>query len=148
MTSASKNSAGQNAGLSEETAQYGAAGDDVEILPVSALERAALERYVQLVRDHYGSRLVDVVLFGSRGRGDASATSDADVAVIIKDGDWVAWKERRVLTDLGYDLLIEDGLDVQSWLVAASEWRSADTAHQSALVRNIRRDGRGILHAA
>ena len=138
----------QTSGLSEEAARYGAPNDDTAVAPGSTEERVALARFVQLVRDHYRDRLIDIVLFGSRGRGDASTTSDADVAVIIEDGDWVGWKERRVLTNVGYDLLIEDGLDVQPWLIAASEWRSADGAHQSALVRNIRRDGRGILHAA
>lgn len=34
--------------------------------------------------EHYGDRLVDVVLFGSQARGDAVPGSDIDVMVVLK----------------------------------------------------------------
>ena len=34
--------------------------------------------------EHYGDRLVDVVLFGSQARGDAAPGSDIDVMVVLK----------------------------------------------------------------
>jgi predicted nucleotidyltransferase len=46
-------------------------------------ERKALDDYVAAVRAHYGPRLVDVLMFGSRARGDHRPDSDADVAVVL-----------------------------------------------------------------
>ena len=48
------------------------------------------------------------MLFGSRARGDASADSDYDVAVFLRDmGDRFAEMDR--LADLGTDILNETG---------------------------------------
>ncbi len=37
----------------------------------------------QQLQDHYGSRLVGLLLYGSQARGDASFGSDIDVLVIL-----------------------------------------------------------------
>ncbi len=59
-------------------------------------ERKALDAFVVAVRQHYGARVVDILIFGSRARGDARPDSDADVAVILEDGDWHFWGRRCV----------------------------------------------------
>ena len=72
-------------------------------------ERKALDDYVAAVRQHYGKRLVDILIFGSRARGDARPDSDLDLAVILEDGDWKVWDERWFLSGLAYDALIDEG---------------------------------------
>jgi predicted nucleotidyltransferase len=57
--------------------------------PTSSEIEAALAQFAANVRNHYGSRLHGLYLFGSRARGDHRPDSDADVAVILQDGDWV-----------------------------------------------------------
>ena len=46
--------------------------------------RGLLARIKALLTDLYGDALVDVVLFGSYARGEQTAHSDIDVAVILK----------------------------------------------------------------
>lgn len=61
--------------------------------------------------EHYGDRLVDVVLFGSQARGDATPGSDIDVMVVLK-GDVYPGEEIERTGDfvaalsLKYDVLI------------------------------------------
>ena len=78
-------------------------------------ERKALDDYVAAVRAHYGARLVDILVFGSRARGDARPDSDVDLAIILKDGDWRFWDEKWLLAGLAYDVLLQHDLYVQPW---------------------------------
>lgn len=84
--------------------------------------QAGLDAYVGAVRAHYGSRLKDIILFGTRPRADASPESDADLAIILQDGDWVLWRERTVLADLTYEPLVEFGLSIRAWPVSQAAW--------------------------
>lgn len=93
---------------------------------MTPIERKAVEDYVAAVRRHYGRRLVDILVFGSRARGDARPDSDVDLAVILEDGEWEFWQEKMRLSDLAYDALLEPGLWIQAWPVSRSEWREED----------------------
>ena len=53
-----------------------------------AVVAKALRDFALEVRRAYGDRLKGLYLFGSRARGDHTAESDADVAVVLADGDW------------------------------------------------------------
>lgn len=112
--------------------------------PSEAEVERALERFASDVRRHYGDRLVALLLFGSRARGDHRPDSDADVAVVLRDGDWVAWDERRALSGFSYDRIVEDGVEIQGRPVREDEWARPDRHANPALVRAIRRDGRPL----
>ncbi len=90
--------------------------------------------------EHYGDRLVDVVLFGSQARGDALPGSDIDVMVVLKGavrpgeeieqtGDFVA------ALSLKYDVLI------------SVIFRSEDAFYHSEtpLLINVRSEGKYSL---
>jgi predicted nucleotidyltransferase len=72
-------------------------------------ERRALADYVGCLITHAGHRTQNVVLFGSKARGDADADSDLDVLVIVdrydhQIDDLVTMAASRV--SLEYDTLI------------------------------------------
>lgn len=46
-------------------------------------EIGALDSYVFLLRERFGVKLVEVVLFGSVATGDATPVSDIDIAVLL-----------------------------------------------------------------
>ena len=106
---------------------------------------SALAAYVTAVSDYYGSRLKGIVLFGSRARGDHHDSSDADVAVVIEDGDWIFWSEKVRLADLTYDPMMEFGLKIQPWPVARSAWEIPLSHHNPRLIEAMQRDGRSLL---
>jgi uncharacterized protein len=111
-------------------------------------ERQALDDYVAAVRRHYGLRLVDILLFGSRARGEGRPDSDADVAVILEDGSWQFWDEKWALAGLAYDVLLTHGLFIQSWPIPRSGWESPASYSKRDLLDEIRKDGRRLMEAA
>jgi hypothetical protein len=111
-------------------------------------ERKALDDYVAAVRQHYGSRLVDILMFGSRARGDHRPDSDADIAVVLTDGDWEFWDEQMNLAGLAYDVLLDHGLFIQPWPVSASAWKTPASSPKQRFIETIRREARSLLEPA
>src|SRR5215470_14788495 len=97
-------------------------------------ENKALEDYVAAVRKHYGRSLVEILVFGSRARGDARPDSDVDLAVILEDGDWQFWEEKWLLAGLAYDVLLDYDLHVQPWPIARSTWEAPANDSRQRLI--------------
>jgi predicted nucleotidyltransferase len=110
-------------------------------------ERKALDDFVAGVRKHYGARLVDILVFGSRARGDARPDSDVDLAIVLEDGDWSFWEEKGLLSDLSYDALVEPGLWIQAWPVSRSNWTEDDLRKVPFFVIGARPDARPVSEA-
>ena len=53
-------------------------------------------------------------MFGSWARGEASANTDLDVAVILA-GDVDRYGEKLALADLAYDAIVETGIHAEPW---------------------------------
>lgn len=104
----------------------------------------ALQAFARAVRSHYGERVRGLALFGSRARRDHHPESDADVAVILEDGDWSFWREKMVLAGLAYDQIMTFGVAIQSWPISASEWHAPERHRNPRFVLNIQRDARSI----
>jgi predicted nucleotidyltransferase len=51
---------------------------------LTAPEREAVDRYVQVLGERLGPRLARAILFGSRARGEGHEESDLDVAVVVR----------------------------------------------------------------
>jgi antitoxin ChpS len=118
--------------------------DDLYPPPDDVVVNQAIQDYARAVRDAYGERVRGIYLFGSRARGDHTPESDADIAVVLEDGDWDFWEEKMLLTDLTYDLLIATGADLQGWPVRQSQWVTPELGRNAELVRAMRRDGRPV----
>ena len=79
-------------------------------------------------------RVVGVVLYGSRARGDARADADWDIAVFF-DGRPTS-QDRRLLSDIGFDLMMESGQHFQTMAIDASR-----SVEESSFLRNVDEGG-------
>ena len=86
----------------------------------------------------YGERLQRVVLYGSRARGDATADSDYDVAVFLRDAGSL-WEESGRLAEIETDILFDTGA-----VINALPFPAADYHARTPLMHELRRDGREI----
>ena len=84
----------------------------------------------------YGERLVDLILYGSHARGEASETSDVDVLVVLR-GDVDPWKELWQMTDAAYELTRASGELISLYPVSWSRFNSSE----SPFLANARREG-------
>lgn len=64
-------------------------------------EKQWLRSYREILDARFPGVVNDIVLFGSKARGDDHDDSDLDILVIISEGDW---KLKRELRDPGYEL--------------------------------------------
>ena len=100
-------------------------------LPDGAVS-ATLGRFAAALRERFGERLCEVVLFGSRARGDAHEDSDVDVLVVIEG---LSEQERLAVLDLAS---ATDG--------ASSEWVGlSPLVYSSEQARAMRRGGRRLF---
>jgi antitoxin ChpS len=107
-------------------------GDQVDI-------RQAVLVFAEMIREQYEA--TQLILFGSRARGDYHTESDADVAVILpgNPGDFVETK--LAMADLAFDTLLETGVLIQAFPVWESEWDHPAKYSNPAILRNIAREG-------
>jgi predicted nucleotidyltransferase len=90
--------------------------------------------YKRRVEGAFGQRVVKMVLFGSRARGDVHEESDWDIAVFFRDEPTM--EDRHRLVDLGTDVLFDTGEVIQ--LVTLPLRRQDE---ESYLMQAIRTDG-------
>jgi predicted nucleotidyltransferase len=101
------------------------------ILPIDPV----LRRFRDTLADIYGARLVRVVLYGSRARGEASPESDSNVAVFLATLP-DRWAELDRLADLSVRFLDEEGVYVD-----ARPYSANDGHDGTPLMHEISRDG-------
>ena len=85
----------------------------------------------------YGDRLVQLVLFGSQARGDATVESDVDVLVVLRGDVPHPGLEIDAMMDIIYDLTLRYEQTLSVLPVSEKDFR----ARQSPLLINIRREG-------
>lgn len=105
--------------------------------------KQAVIRFGRRVTEHY--EVAQLILFGSRARGDYHAESDADVAVILKGPVDDFLETKLALAGIAYDNLLETGVLVQALPVWESEWEQPEHYDSPALLQNILRDGKRIV---
>ena len=100
-----------------------------------AADRSPHARFRVALADLYGERLERVVLFGSRARGEATAGSDYDLAVFVKDLGSFGFESGR-LAEVEFDLLIETGAVINALPFEAGAYRTS-----TGFMHEVRRDG-------
>lgn len=109
-----------------------------------------VQNALEVFRQRLSARgdVVDLVLFGSRARGDADAQSDTDVAVILRGETSPDLATSFGLADLAFDVLLETGVLIEPLAVAEAEWRTPGRHSNPDLLRRIATEGRPIGVAA
>lgn len=115
---------------------------------MSPKQRSALLAFVASVRSHYGDRLVEVVVFGSRARGDNRADSDIDLAIILEGDDWDYWTEKLWLGGETFWPLVHGDLQIQPFPVRLSAWVEPSLHAKPSFIANLKRDARRVEDAA
>jgi predicted nucleotidyltransferase len=100
-------------------------------------ERGALADYLVRLQETCGNRLQQVVLFGSKARGDSDPESDIDLLVVLQ-GELDGLKDR--LVDLSYDISLHYGV-VLSDLVVGEQRYHWMRRYREPLLFEVEREG-------
>lgn len=101
---------------------------------MSAADLTLVREFKRRAEEALPGRIVRVMLYGSRARGDARPDSDWDVAIFL-DGMPTS-DEADILSDIGFDLMMAYGQHVQTVPIDAGR-----SPEHSSLVSNIEREG-------
>jgi predicted nucleotidyltransferase len=99
-------------------------------------DRAAAKRAAQILRRRFP--IEQVILFGSKARGEDDAESDIDLLVLTSQP--LSGRERDVVVDSLFDLQLELGVVLSPVIVPFQEWDHG-LYQVLALRQEVERDG-------
>ena len=108
---------------------------------LSSTELEAIEKYIHRASDCYGNNLGQVILFGSRARGEGNEESDIDIAVIIATGDRHV---RRELLDLATEIWLETGIKISPLILSSEEFETLSRMGMG-IIATIQKEGIKLL---
>ena len=79
-----------------------------------------LRKLKDLLQQHFPDTIRDIILFGSRAKGTARHDSDYDVLIVLNNNDY-DWKFRDNVTDVVYDLELDEDILVDKHLISVDE---------------------------
>lgn len=108
--------------------------------PRTALdERRTAQAFLGRLSDRYD--VAQMIMFGSRARGDHGPDSDLDLAVVLRGwrGDFI--DTRLDMAGIAFDVMMETGLLVQAFPVWDDDLEHPEGFINSDLLQNIVEDG-------
>ena len=100
-------------------------------------EQSWLESYRQALRERFPGLIDDIIIFGSKARGDAGPDSDLDVLVVLREGERQTKNEVR---RLGHHLAVLSEAVPSIMVYTKAEWMERE--HDgSPFYRAVMRDG-------
>lgn len=110
---------------------------DLASVDLTPSERAALELFSQRVRDRLRSVVKEIVLFGSKARGDAAPDSDIDVLVLLDSEDWrLKWDVSEEVVAVG----METGVFVSALPMLVQHFKKSHQTRTSFAL-NVQEEG-------
>ncbi len=104
---------------------------DAALAPTGMLAHS-VKRFAEALRERFGERVFEILLFGSRARGEAHEDSDVDILVVI---DELSEFERLAILDLAY-----------ATDAAAPQWMGlSPLVYSSAQAASMRSGGRRLF---
>ena len=100
--------------------------------------RLAVEVFVKRLRQELSSSILDVRLFGSEARGEATSESDIDVLVVVQPDTDRAQFEDRII-DIAFDVNLDFGVYISPRVVTLGilndpVWR------ETPFIKNVARE--------
>jgi predicted nucleotidyltransferase len=86
---------------------------------LEAKEQQAIRALVHQLRERLGSELLDIVLFGSKARGDSDPWSDIDILITVRQESWPL---RREISALAAGISLEYGVLIGPRVIGQERW--------------------------
>ena len=105
--------------------------------PLSSNELRAVTAFASQLHQHYPKRVLNMVLFGSKARGDSQPWSDIDILIVADSEDW---RFQHAISTLAARVSLEYDVVIGPRVVAQARWEHMKR-HQFSLYRNVVSEG-------
>lgn len=92
----------------------------IDQAPLENREREAVIAARNVLREQFGAE--QIILFGSKARGDADRDSDIDLTIII--GTAVHWKDEKAIVETLFEIGQQYDVIFSPLVISAEEWKS------------------------
>lgn len=103
---------------------------------ISRSRKIALNKFSKKAHSLLKNNIVDIILYGSVARGEATIDSDIDVIVLVKRN---VFKNQMKLAEISFDILLETGE-----YISVQTMKSKDIKRDTIFLHNVRKDA---IHA-
>ena len=107
---------------------------------LSEIEENAVKEFNQKLRSFAGSNIKQILLFGSKARGDYHSESDIDIFVLLDQGDF---ETRDRIVDLAYDVFLKYQVQISPRVINMQEYQLSNR-WQTSFIKNIQKEGINI----
>jgi predicted nucleotidyltransferase len=109
----------------------------MEVMNLTEEERRWLKAYRETIEQRFPGLVEEVLIFGSKARGEGTADSDIDILLVISAGGWV---EKDAVTEPGYLSSIGTAVVPSFMVLTRAEWDDRKDK-RTPIWRTITRDG-------
>lgn len=108
-----------------------------EIAHLTARERKAIQLFSQQLYERFPGEILQVMLFGSKARGDSDPWSDIDILVTVREESWPL---RGEISALAADVSLEHDVLIGPCVIGQERWERMQE-HRFGLCQNIKAEG-------
>jgi len=106
-------------------------------------EETAIQIFLTQLRNLFEDAINNIILYGSKARGDAFVDSDIDLLIVMESDDW---KVRNQVSDIASRISLEFDILISPHVVSRNNWQRMLQAPLS-FYENIFREGIPLLHS-
>ena len=100
-------------------------------------ERRAIEAFVGRIWQTYPEKVQQIILFGSKVRGDSHATSDIDILLIVDEEEW---RFRHAISGIAADVSLVHDVFIGPRVIDRERWGRM-RRHHFTFHENVQADG-------
>jgi hypothetical protein len=112
-----------------------------KLSPLPERDQCAVEAFSERVWQTYPKRVRQMILFGSKARGDAHAYSDLDVLLIVDREDWLF---SHAISSIAADVSLDYDVLIGPRVIGQERWARM-RHHRITLYENVQADGIELL---
>jgi len=104
---------------------------------LSVREHQAVASFLELLQQHHSGRVRQIILFGSKARGDSQPWSDIDILIIADQDDW---RLSHAISTLAARVSLEYDVLLGPRVIGQERWERMKQ-HRFSLYRNVAAEG-------
>lgn len=106
-------------------------------LALTTNEREAVSEFVKILRQRHGSMIKEIILFGSKVRGNDKQDSDIDILIVLKN---LSWEIKKSISELAACENLKHNVLISTVRYDADIWENP-VIRLSPFGRTVREEG-------